>query len=157
MPANETVEERIVADVVSTLGTIAAGADFYTSVERVYQMYGSVLTAPELPCVVVLDGGVKTKYGCIDRVESRLALTLSLALNRDDNWQRDIRRFVLDVQKALRVDCQRGTFAGVENAFDTYIVGHDVANESDGFPLAVAEVHVEIQFRHLLSDPTVAQ
>lgn len=152
----DTVEERIVADVIATLDGIAAGAEYYTDVERVYEMEGSVLDDIERPAIVVLHQGTKQKYGSIDQVECRIALTLWLGMDRGDGWQKAMRRFVTDVVKALRVDCGRGVSGGSSNAFDTHIVGHDVANEGDGFPIAVAEVDIEIQYRHLLSDPTVA-
>lgn len=153
----DTVEERILADLITTLAAIAAGSDFYTSVARVHRMEGNVLDLPERPAIVVLHDETAQKYGSIDQVECRLKLTLSLVLNREPaSWSQDIARFVTDVTKALRVDCGRGTFSGYANAFDTYIVGHRMANESDGFPLAIAEVDVEVQFRHLLGDPTVA-
>jgi len=157
MPPGDTVEERILANVVTTLAAIATGTDFYTTVSRVHRMEGNVLDLPERPAVVVLHDDTGQKYGSIDQVECRLKLTLSLVMNREpSSWSQDIARFVTDVVKALRTDCGRGTASGSSNAFDTYIVGHRVANESDGFPLAIAEVDVEIQFRHLLSDPTVA-
>lgn len=156
MPADETVEERILADVLTTLAAIAAGADYYTDVERVYRMTGNAIANVERPSVTVLHEDTKDKYGSVDQLEQRLFLTLSLGMDKTDNSARDMARFVADVKKALRADYGRGTHNGSANAFDTHIVGHRVANEDDGFPLAIAEVDVEIQFRHLLSDPTVA-
>lgn len=152
----ETVEERIVADMKATLAAISIANGFSVDVRRVYEMEGSVITNVEVPCITLLDRGVKDHYGSQDQVECRYAFTLALNQERSAGWQRRMRLFANDVKRALRVDCGRGFAGGSSNAFDTHIVGSDVANEDDGFALAVAEVDVEIQFRHLLSDPTVA-
>lgn len=152
----ETVEERIAADLKTTLAAVSIANGFSVDVRRVYEMEGSVLTNIEVPCITLLDRGIKEHYGSHDQVECRQSFTLALNMERSSGWQRRMRLFANDLKRALRVDCGRGTAGGSANAFDTHIVGSDVANEDDGFPLAVAEVDVEIQFRHLLSDPTVA-
>jgi hypothetical protein len=158
MPAAETVQDRIIANVVSTLLAIAAGADYYTTVLRVYEMKGNPLQSPEMPCAIVQHMGCSEQYGSIDLVECNLKLTIGLVMAKDesDAWQKNIRRFAEDAKVALRADFGRGTYASSQNAFDTYIEGTEVANEQDGFPVALAQINVRIQFRHLLDDPTVA-
>src|SRR5690349_12985896 len=158
MPADETVENRIVANVLTTLAAIVAGATFYTTVERVHEMRGNPFICKELPCAIVQHMGCPEKYGAIDQVECNLQLAIALVMKKDDSgeWARNIRRFADDAKRALRADYGRGTFAGNANAFDTYIEGTEVANENDGFPVALAQINVRIQFRHHIDDPTVA-
>lgn len=159
MPANDTVHDRIMANVVSTLAAITAGPTYYTTVARVYEMTGNPLKQPQMPCAMVHHMGTDERYGAIDQVEVNLRLAIGLCMTHDDstgNWQRDVRRFAEDVKAALRTDYGRGTFGGIANAFDTYIEGTEVANEADGFPVALAQVNVRIQFRHSLYDPTSA-
>jgi len=159
MPANDTVHDRIVANVVSTLAAIVAGATYYTTVVRVYEMRGNPLASPQMPCALVQHMGTQEDYGAIDQVEVNLRLAIGLCMTKDDStgtWARDVRRFAEDVKAALRTDFGRGTFGGTANAFDTYIEGTEVANEADGFPVALAQVNVRIQFRHSLYDPSNA-
>jgi hypothetical protein len=158
MPADDTVHDRIMANVIASLATIVAGASFYTTVSRVHEMKGNAFACLEMPAVIVSHLGCDEKYGAIDQVECNLKLAVSLVMKHDEsgNWQRDIRRFAEDAKKLLRTDFGRGTFAGNANAFDTYIEGVEVANENDGFPVALAQINVRIQFRHNLDDPTVA-
>jgi hypothetical protein len=159
MPANDTVHDRIVANIVATLAAVTAGTDFYTSVKRVYEMNGDPLSSPEMPCALVQHMGIEEHYGSIDQVECNLRLAVGLCMTKDDStgtWQRDVRRLAEDAKKALRADFGRGTFSGSQNAFDTYCEGIEVANEADGFPVALAQVNVRIQYRHKIDDPTVA-
>lgn len=158
MPSAETVEERIFANVVATLLTIAAGSTYYTTIARVHEMKGNPFTVPELPCAIVAHMGCQESYGAIDQIECSLKLAIGLVIKKDESgsWQRDIRRFATDASVALRADYGRGSFNSNANAFDTYVEGVEVANENDGFPVGFAQINVRIQFRHLLTDPTVA-
>lgn len=158
MPADDTVEDRIFANVLSTLLTIAAGTDYYTTIQRVHEMRGNPVQLAELPAAIVQHMGCPESYGAIDQVECNLRLAIGLVMPKDESgaWQKNIRQFATDAKRALRADFGRGTFAGSQNAFDTYIEDTIVANEQDGFPVALAQINVRIQFRHLLTDPTVA-
>jgi hypothetical protein len=158
MPADSTVQDRIIADVLSTLAAIVAGATFYTTVACVYEMKGNPLQSPEMPCAIVQHMGCDEKYGAIDSIECNLRLAIGLVMSKDESvhWQQLIRQLASDAKVALRADFGRGSFGGSSNAFDTFIDGTEVANEADGFPVALAQVNVRIQFRHLIDDPTVA-
>jgi hypothetical protein len=157
-PANETVQDRIIANVLTTLAAIAGGSTYYTTVARVYEMKGNPLQSPEMPCAIVQHMGLDEKYGSIDTIDCNLRLAVALCMPKDESghWQQLIRQLAEDAKRALRDDFGRGTFAGMQNAFDTYVEGTEVANEADGFPIALAQINVRIQFRHLFDDPTAA-
>lgn len=150
----DSVEERIIQNVVEVLRSITKANGYSLDVQRVYRMDENVLNAIERPAIVVLHQGVKEHYGSIDQVECRLALTLWLGMNRDDGWQSAMTRWAADVKKALRLDCGRGNAGGSANAFDTHIVGHDTANTVDGYPIAIVEIDIEVQYRHAFGDDT---
>jgi hypothetical protein len=156
--ADGTVHDRIIANVQTTLAAIAAGSTFWTTVAYAPLMSGNPLTNPIMPCAIVNHMGVDEDYGAIDQIECnlKLAIICALAKNEGGDWQADIRHFAEDVARALRIDFGRGTLSGNANAFDTYIEHTDIANESDNFPVSLAQVNVRVQYRHLLTDPTVA-
>lgn len=158
MPAVDTVHDRIIANVLATLAAITAGDSYYTTIAQVHEMKGNALLLPEMPAAIVQHMGCPESYGAIDVIECNLKLAIALVMNRDDSghWQQQIRQFAEDAKRALREDFNRGQYGGTSNAFDTYVEGTDIANESDGFPVALAQINVRIQFRHLIEDPTQA-
>ncbi len=150
MPA-DSVHDRIVANVIATLAGIAAGATYYTNIVRVYEMVGNAVSKVELPCALVLHRDIEEKYTGQDVIGCDLKLAVMLSMTKTDTWQKSIRHFAEDAKRALRADHTRGG-----NAFDTYVERTAVANENDGFAVALAQVDVRIHFRHLLDDPTAA-
>jgi hypothetical protein len=150
----------VLADVESTLALITTTStlgDFYTTVKRVHSMDRGPMETHELPAIVIVNHGSPRHYGdMLGNMDATLTLEVYALLKKDTNWRRDINRFAADIEKALRVDEQRGQFANNANAFDTTIQNIDVANETDGFPVALARIDVQVQFRYLTNDPTIA-
>lgn len=156
MPTNDTVEERIIANVITTLALIVAGDDYYTTIKTVQEMEGSALENIPKPCAIVYYDENDESYGDQDRVQNFLHLKIGLGTHLGPTWRKDMRRFVADVKRALRVDTGRGTFNESQNAFDTYIDKTVIASATDGFPCGVGQIDITIQYRNLFSDASVA-
>jgi len=158
MPALEPVESRILDNLKSTLAAITAGADYYTSVLKVHDMDQGFLQARELPAICVEHKGTPEEpYDSTGLVMANSIVDLYCVAPKTPTWRRDILRFAADVKKALRVDCGRGvTPDGQANAFDTTVDNTVLANEADGFPVALARLEVRVTFRYLFNDPTAA-
>jgi hypothetical protein len=158
MPTNEPVEQRILDNVRTTLAAIVAGTDYYTSVRRVHDMENHPLQVNEFPAVLVSYVGCEKDLGeCNGHVKCDLRLDVYV-VNRKSTatWRRDIERFAADVDKALTSTWTRGELDSQANAFDTLIERTVVADESDGFPVALARLEARIVFRHVFGDPTAA-
>lgn len=158
MPTNEPVEQRILDNVRTTCAAIAAGTDFYTSVRRVHDMEGLPLAVTEFPAVLVSYEGCESDLGeCNGHVKCDLNLNIYVVNRKSPaTWRRDIERFAADVNKALTSTWTRGELDGQANAFDTLIERTVIADESDGFPVALARLETRVVFRHVFGDPTAA-
>lgn len=152
----ESVEQRILDNVVSTLQGITTGAGYQQTVKQVYVFEGNALDAPEIPCAVVLHE--RTERSAVAPRAPNGVVTCFLHLlvwasieKEPTTWKRDIGRLASDIDKALRVDWTRGALA-----FDTHVDEVKVANEGDGFPVPVAQLAVRIHFRTAYEDSTAA-
>lgn len=158
-PANEPVEQRILENVRTTCAAITAGTDYYTTVgARVHDMKGNPLLIKEWPAVLISYVGCEKSLSemlGLQKCELRLDVYCVGAMT-PATWRRDIERFAADVEKALLSTWTRGELDGQANAFDTLIERTVIADESDGFPVALARHEVRVIFRHLFGDPTAS-
>lgn len=162
-PTIETVEERIIANVQSTLAAISPTHPtlaFWTQVRNVFRFDRdpALVALGEVPAITMVYESCTPSYDFAGAINYELALQLYLCVScKDANWKRDLGRFAADVQRALRADPQRGSFADTGNAFDSNISEVRSANAPDPSPaVAMARVDLLVQFRHLATDPTLA-
>lgn len=157
----ESVRERIVQDVVTTLQgvTVANGyAHTLASVQRFHQ--AGQLTADTPVCVVMegddtveQDGPLAGGYGLTSRT-----LVLSLVLIHQHDVEADHRSsaavmaaLVQDIQKAMQVDHRRGGLA-----INTEELGVGELDAQEGQPELMQTIGYRIRYRHSRIDPTVA-
>lgn len=159
MPTSEPVEQRILDNVRTTCAAIVAGTDYYTTVgARVHDMKGHPLELNEFPAVLVsYIGCEKSQSEILGLVKCELRLDVyGVCSMQPATWRRDIERLAADIEKALTSTWTRGELDGQANAFDTLIERTVIADESDGFPVALARHEVRVIFRHLFGDPTAS-
>lgn len=152
----ESVEQRVIDNVVSTLEGITIAGGYQQTVKKVHVMDANAIDVPEIPAAVVLHQTTEqhtTHPKCPNGlVTCFLHLLVWITANKEPTtWKRDIGRFAQDVAKALRTDWTRGALA-----IETHIDEIKLANEGDGFPVAVAQLAVRVHFRHLHEDHTAA-
>lgn len=161
VPTIEPVQERILANVVTTLqgiSTTSVDADYWTDVASVHCMDKTPAQTLQLPCLLVVNHGTESEPYSSTYLNSHvLSLEIFCLVSRkNENWRRDVARLAADVEKALMIDEQRGTQDGNANAFDTLIAKNLIANETDGYPTAVAQLLVQVTYRTSSKDPSVA-
>ena len=161
LPTVEPVQERILANVVTALqgiSTTSIDADYWTDVAIVHCMDKTPAGTLQMPCVLVVNHGDESEiYSATGLNSHTLTIeVLGLVSRKNTDWRRDVGRLAADIEKALMRDRQRGTQSGNANAFDTVIVKNLVANETDGYPTAVAQLLVHVIYRTDSLDPSVA-
>ncbi|MDP9136442.1 MAG: hypothetical protein M3N56_16630 [Actinomycetota bacterium] len=152
----ESVEQRVIDHVVATLEGITITGGYQQSVKDVHVMDSNALDVPRVPAVIVLyqrneqhAAWPKAPNGL---VTCFLHLLVWAAMDKEPStWRRDIGRLASDIGKALRTDWTRGQLA-----VDTIVDEVLIANEGDGFPVAVAQANVRVHFRHRYEDHTAA-
>lgn len=153
MSAGPTVEEQLIADVVTTLEAIAPAGGFNREFVKVARQNRNALTHYEYPLCIVAQDGINKDDSRNAMVVCTLALVIAIAVNAKStsNWPEELDLFVSDVENALRADTQRGGLA-----VKTAITRGDTFDSDDlGSAYIVAsQVLVEISFRHLYLDTT---
>jgi len=162
-PIAETVEERILANVQTTLAAISplsVEAEYWTTVKRVFRMDRDPadVATQEVPAIAVIYDASTPYYDFAGVINYDLALQLYLCMAKrsETDWKRDLGRFAADVQRALRLDPRRGVFNDQANAFDTNVSEVRSSNAPPESAVVMARVDVTVQFRHLANDPTAA-
>lgn len=164
-PVAELVEERIMADIEAVLRGISPSStvgSFWTTVKGVHRMDRHPIDLPELPAIAVLYGESQDHgFDATEQISGTVYVDLNVHIfcvgQKDSpDWKRDIARFAADVKTALRIDTQRGQLDGQANAFDTIIGTTVISNQPDAFPVPMARVDVQVQYRHLFNDPTAS-
>lgn len=161
-PTLEPVEYRILDDLRTTLEAIATdhpSVSFYTDVKKVHVMNqnptgtGNTL---EMPCAVLIGKGLVSEYyDATELVAKRAWFDIYLLIERKTTWLRDVYRFASDIERAVLVDCKRGTTPDDNaNAFDTTLLEVDIANLEPGNHVAMARVAIAVDFRSSVTDPT---
>ena len=153
MSAGSTVKERIIQDVVSVIEAIVAPSYNWT-VETVRRQEFNIQTIQEYPSVVVVDQGVDQDDSRLGLIVCSLSLTIMMVIRTaEPGWPEQVELLVSDVCNALRNDPQRGGLA-VKTAVtqSEYYDGTELGAEG----VAGAQILVDVSYRHLYNDTTVA-
>lgn len=149
--AGAPIEENIIAHVLLTLASITTGNGYYQTVKQIERKKSAGLTKfVNFPAIDVLTGlTVKTETETQGYMEN--VISLSVAGWTDDHINPDqaLSYLAADIEKALRVDQQRGGLA-----ISTYI--HEVSrdfNDPDQSPSGMIDLRVDISYRHKSDNP----
>ena len=155
MPTGATVEERLIADVITTLEAISPGTGFNKSFAKVARQDRNAMTHPELPLAIVAQDGTTKDDDRLALIVATLRLVIVIVVNAKEaeSWPTLLDLYTSDVENALRASTQRGGLA-VKTAItrgDTYD-----SDELGSTYVVASQVLVEISFRHLYADTTTA-
>lgn len=155
---DETVRERILANIKTTIEGITVINGYHSqftpkTVQR-WSMYGN--TSVDTPFLIIVPGEQEQSplENSLSSCDMRVLLQVFFIHNKKDTVSTDthLNRLEGDIKKAIMVDETRGG-----NAKSTQIVGtapFDVVPEQ---VVAGLIVGLSIQYRYLVSDPTVAR
>lgn len=150
----ETVRERILADIKSTLeGLTSANGynfDFSPSDIQRWSMHGN--SKVNLPAIMITAGNESQVPAGSSHEDCtiRVYLDAFFTHNKDDTVDTDtyLNRLQGDIKKVIMEDYSRSNLAE-----DTLVVGSTPFETAEG-QVAGITVEVEIKYRHLRSDPT---
>jgi len=147
----DSVQQRIIDDVESSLLALINGTgDYATDLAQVYVSDGSAISNAEIPAVFLFPGADRLTEQRIGLDARRLELTFSLVLHGgESDWERRLRAFVADVQRALVADHARGDLA-----IDTIPEEDTVFEGADECETVEAEVKAAVVYRTQYGDPT---
>lgn len=148
-PALDSIAERVLDNVETTLGTVNGGPTYSSSlVGRVRRWGGNVVEIASFPAAIIVPGNESSDDSQSGRISHVLSIDILLAV-RDQNWKEAINKLVADTTVALTNDYTRGG-----NAMTTRIGSTEVyEGEMDG-PLGSARLRLDVLYRTLYHDPT---
>jgi len=151
----ETVRERILANIKTTLEgiTVASGFNFDFTPDTVqrWSMHGNKLV--DLPAVVISPGDEEEKSLPNNFEECTLTIFLDIFFVTEEadavSTDTYLNRLQGDMKKAVLEDHTRGG-----EAIDTDVLGTTPFETTEGQPYAGIIMELGIRYRHLRSDPT---
>lgn len=152
----DSVEERILQDVVATVQTVTIANGYDLDVKLVQRQGQDLEVIRSWPAVVVAHDGTQYSRGGPFTQIGTLNLAIVYALkNEGDDWPTKVAEFRDNIIRALNSDTQRGTYSGNANARRTDITNSFTA-DADGRGVTLGEVQIAVRFGSDISDPTVA-
>jgi hypothetical protein len=149
-PAQDTIRERILDNVETTLRSIQGGPTYYHRVRKVHRFLGNMAEFTSFPAIAVVPGLTRSDDRRLAMIEHTLPITLLLMVDTQD-WAQKIEKLCADVRVALLADWTRG---GV--ALTTRGTGEDIQDSEPSSPLGSARVDVEVLYRTLYHNPGAA-
>lgn len=147
-PTDDTIRNKVVENVRSTLAAVSAGANYRNTIQRVYVADVTPQTAIEFPCAVIAPDSAAHDDARLGLISTRLNLLVHLRSRDlgDEVFARtgveSIHDLIEDARKALLVDHTRG---GV--ALDTHVVTDTVYPAASTVPTYAADLNVSVDFR----------
>lgn len=151
----DTIREKILANIKTTLETITVANGYNKTIASVQRWKQSGNALKTVPCIIIGAGHeeYEDRPGFITSCKFSVMLDLWIRHNETvDNMSTDalLNIYLGDIKKALMVDHHRGGYAAATRIQTT------VAFEGfeEGAPNAGLIVGVEIEYRHKTTDPT---
>ena len=148
----DSIREKIMANVETTLEGITTAAGYNSTIQRVYRIRLAGLNIQEFPSIVVIPGREINAEEPVDRYTERLSFVLECWLKEasKDDIATQVNKLVADVQKALLVDYTRGGMA-----INTKLLGNEPFYNDVNAPYGGVDIEIEIHYRHQYSDPYI--
>ena len=147
-PSGTTVREQVLDNILSTCLSISAPGS-KTTVNFAGFVGNDVFMVPGYPAVLLASPSVSYDDSIHGIISCKMRVAVVLVLDTSTNTLDSISDFVEDFRMALLADHTRG---GV--AVDTHISQDDTAPTSVPEPYIVADVVLDVTYRHLRADPT---
>ena len=150
-PSGEPVKELILQDLETTIAAIAAGSDYYTTVQEVTRLEAEPTTVSRYPVVILSPLG--TDYdqpgtSTVNTITGHYRVRATLIVRTRTDTALAVERFVRDVQKSILVDVTRGG-----RAIDTYMTSDDVFYPTElNEPVAGADCVILVNYRTKRTD-----
>lgn len=152
----DTVREKIMQNVETTLKTISKANGYNNDIASVQRWYQSGNTFSQVPCIVIYGGPEEKEQAPDPLITCRFLISIILCIRHDEEdipgpTDAILNNLLGDIEKALMVDHKRGGYA-----VDTIPQSNDIFERIEGQPYAGIVVNVEIHYRHRTNDPEIS-
>jgi len=145
---------RVIEALKTTLETIT-GSGFKHTIKRVHLFDGDeVVLGDSMPAIVIIpesgdESDTRLMCGAVEHYVRVTCTIASRVTPGSTQYKEDLHWLVADVTKALEADSQLGG-----EAVSALISEDQVYDVGSNEPVAVAEVRVDIRYRHTVGDPS---
>lgn len=152
----DSVEERVIQDVVSTIETVTQANGYDFDVAVVQRQQEDVDYLRNYPGAIVVHDGSQVVSRYIGATINELRLAILVGLEKPGPvWATSLGNLMSQISQSLMGDEGRGTFEGKANARRTDILGRFVGDhETDGGGVVRGELHVSVKYGFENADET---
>ena len=154
MPTGATVEQQVMADLLSSVRAINGGPTYNKSVAFAREQQSDVFEVEALPAVLLVHSETTYDDSRLGIIECNMDVVAVLAVQAEGDWAASLRLLASDVSNKLREDWTRGGIAVTTQVRGLAIFD---ADEVGSVSVASAQMLVSVYFRHLYADTTSAQ
>lgn len=152
----ETIREKIIEDIKTTLETITIANSYQNDIQSVQRWKQSGNSLIQVPCIIVNAGPEEKEQRPGLMTSCKLSVMIDLWIRHDENdvpgsTDKLLNSLLGDIEKALMADYQRSN-----NAVNTRILRNISFEAVEGQPYAGLIIEVEVEYRHKTTDPTQA-
>lgn len=146
----DTISERILQNVETTLTGITTGNGYSVTVQQVYRNTDASIMAVTFPYIDLPEPQEDSEDVPLGLTTKFMHLTLNLFISNDTSPANKVmNNFIGDVVKALLTDHTRGGLA-----VDTDVKAERVTSDETAEPFLQTSMSVDIHYRHKYGDPT---
>lgn len=152
----DSVEERVIQDVVSTVETVTQANGYTFDIAVVQRQEQDVDYLSNYPGAIVLHDGSQTVARYIGATINELRLAIVVGLEKPGpTWTTSITNLLSQISQALMADEGRGIYESKANARRTDVLGRFVGDhETDGGGVVRGELLVSIKYGFENADET---
>lgn len=150
-PTDDTVRQKILENVATTLEGINGAGTYRTAVQKVAVVGLNAMEVSTYPFIAVGIPRYEFDDGVYPLISTDMRFSLLLVIRTGTNAVAAMHDFLSDVQLALQADVTRGGYAG-----DTHVRGDAPFVPEDSSPIYGTEVEIHVQYRHHRTDPALA-
>ena len=145
----DTVRERILQNLVTTLQGVTTSAGYATTLRKVTRIPASAFSLTELPMVMLVDASEEKEDGNPAQFTRCLLHLELICWNANYSTPSEEALKILgSVEKALYVDQRRGGLA-----IDTDVTGNETLIAEEAMPYGGVTIFMDVHYRHRLGDP----
>jgi hypothetical protein len=149
-PAQDTIREKILKNIKTTLESIQGPPTYKHRVLKVERFMGNMMEFSSFPSVAIVPGVTTSDDARLGMIEHVLHVSLLLMV-KSSSWKTETEKLIAECRVAMLSDWTRG---GV--ALTTRGTGEDVMDSEPSSDLGGAKMDFEVHYRTRYHDPGTA-
>lgn len=151
----DSIREKIMADLLTTFGTISVANGYENNIESVQRYEQNDQNLQATPAIIIVEG-VESSEDSPDPLTTNVLIVEGMVYTSHDRLAsistgEFLNKFVQDIKKAIKVDNTRGG-----NAVDSMVKSSEPFETDEDQPFVGIIFEIEVIYRHRQTDPTIA-